>query len=74
MSLSQREQIAINVEDIYFSFPYQVGLIRMFYKYTYIMNSTIIGGHFDHLSGCTYRISEILENPTQIKNKAIINV
>lgn len=27
MSLSQREQIAINVEDIYFSFPYQVGII-----------------------------------------------
>lgn len=24
MSLSQREQIAINVDDIYFSFPYQV--------------------------------------------------
>lgn len=24
MSLSQREQLAINVEDIYFSFPYQV--------------------------------------------------
>lgn len=24
MSLSQREQIAINAEDIYFSFPYQV--------------------------------------------------
>ncbi|KAJ8935399.1 hypothetical protein NQ314_012817 [Rhamnusium bicolor] len=27
MSLSQREQIAINTEDIYFSFPYQVGII-----------------------------------------------
>ncbi|CAH0550146.1 unnamed protein product [Brassicogethes aeneus] len=27
MSLSQREQIAINVDDIYFSFPYQVGII-----------------------------------------------
>jgi hypothetical protein len=27
MSLSQREQIAVNVEDIYFSFPYQVGIM-----------------------------------------------
>ncbi|KAJ8958648.1 hypothetical protein NQ318_016373 [Aromia moschata] len=27
MTLSQREQIAINVDDIYFSFPYQVGII-----------------------------------------------
>ncbi|CAH1163606.1 unnamed protein product [Phaedon cochleariae] len=27
MSLGQREQLAINVEDIYFSFPYQVGII-----------------------------------------------
>lgn len=24
MSLSQREQISVNAEDIYFSFPYQV--------------------------------------------------
>ncbi|KAK4883955.1 hypothetical protein RN001_000226 [Aquatica leii] len=27
MSLAQREQLAINIEDIYFSFPYQVGVI-----------------------------------------------
>lgn len=26
MSLAQREQLAINAEDIYFSFPYQVSL------------------------------------------------
>ncbi|KAJ3646438.1 hypothetical protein Zmor_024026 [Zophobas morio] len=27
MSLSQREQIAVNVDDIYFSFPYQIGVM-----------------------------------------------
>ncbi|RZC41529.1 C2orf47 -like protein, mitochondrial [Asbolus verrucosus] len=27
MSLSQREQIAVDIEDIYFGFPYQVGVI-----------------------------------------------
>ncbi|KAF5280401.1 hypothetical protein FQR65_LT03210 [Abscondita terminalis] len=27
MSLAQREQLAIDIEDIYFSFPYQVGII-----------------------------------------------
>ncbi|KAG5875072.1 hypothetical protein JTB14_018024 [Gonioctena quinquepunctata] len=27
MSLPQREQIAVNIDDIYFSFPYQVGII-----------------------------------------------
>lgn len=27
MSLPQREQLAIEVEDIYFSFPYQIGVI-----------------------------------------------
>ena len=29
MSLSQREQIAVNVDDIYFSFPYQVGKTKV---------------------------------------------
>lgn len=37
MSLGQREQIAINVEDIYFSFPYQVNITcyYLFGKFNY---------------------------------------
>lgn len=34
MSLSQREQIAVNAEDIYFSFPYQVFLILLCFYYS----------------------------------------